>query len=233
MRSHEPVFADIHQPFSGALVYVPSYHEESNPGVMHALVRAHPLGTWVTLGANGLIANHIPFILDASRGPYGTLRAHVSRANTVWNEFSTSVPSIVMFQGPQGYITPSWYPSKQAEGKVVPTWNYAVVHATGVPVVIQDRDWILQTISDLTDQGESSRAEPWKVSDAPEEFIQRLLGAIVGIEIPITEITGKWKVSQDEALVDRLGTVRGLMERDDPNSSALSGLVAARIADLS
>jgi transcriptional regulator len=210
-------------------VYVPSYHEESNLSVLHALIRAHPLATWVTLGVNGLIANHIPFILDTTRGKYGTLRAHVSRANTVWKELSNTLPSIIMFHGPQSYITPSWYPTKQVEGKVVPTWNYAVVHAHGIPKVIQDRDWILQAITDLTNQSESPRSEPWKVSDAPDEFINRLLGAIVGIEIPITEITGKWKVSQDEALPDRVGTAAGLLQLGDPSSLVLSGLVAARI----
>jgi transcriptional regulator len=211
-------------------VYVPSYHEETNLDVLHGLMRAHPLGAWVTLGAAGLTANHIPFVLDTSRGQYGTLRAHVSRANTVWKELSTTVPSIVMFQGPQSYITPSWYPTKPAEGKVVPTWNYAVVHAHGTPIVIHDRDWILQAITDLTNQSESQRLEPWKVSDAPHEFIDRLLGAIVGIEIPISEITGKWKVSQDEALPDRIGTAEALLKLDDPNSRALSDLVSARIA---
>jgi transcriptional regulator len=210
-------------------VYIPSYHEESNLNVQHALIQSHPLATWVTVGANGLIANHIPFILDTSRGKFGTLRAHVSRANTVWKELSSSVPSIVMFQGPQSYITPSWYPTKQIEGKVVPTWNYAVVHAHGVPAVIEDRDWILQAITDLTNQSESPRSEPWKVSDAPDEFINRLLGAIVGIEIPITQISGKWKVSQDEALADRLGTAEGLLQLGDPSSLVLSGLVTERI----
>ena len=125
-------------------MYIPSRHAETDVGVLHALVREHPFGAWVTLGAEGLIANHLPFVLDAAQGPYGTLRAHVARANPVWQTLSTTVPSIVMFQGPQSYISPSWYPTKQIDGKVVPTWNYAVVHAHGTPVVRQDKDWLLQ-----------------------------------------------------------------------------------------
>ncbi len=208
-------------------MYVPSYHEELDLSVLHALIQAHALGAWVTLGPAGLIANHIPFVLDTSRGKYGTLRAHVSRANKVWQQLSTAVPSVVMFQGPASYITPSWYPGKQVDGKVVPTWDYAVVHAHGTPAVIQDRDWILQVIVDLTNQSEAARPQPWKVSDAPAEFVDRLARAIVGIEIPITEIVGKWKVSQDEALPDRIGTANGLFELGDANSQALSRLVAA------
>lgn len=210
-------------------MYIPPYHEEQNLDVLHGLMRAHPLGAWVALGPAGLTANHLPFVLDATRGPYGTLRAHVSRENPVWQALSTAVPSIVMFQGPQSYITPSWYPTKPIDGKVVPTWNYAVVHAHGTPAVIHDRDWLLQAVTDLTRQSEAHRPDPWKVSDAPREFIDKLLGAIVGIEIPISEIHGKWKVSQDEALPDRIATAKALLQLDDPNAKALSGLVSGRI----
>jgi transcriptional regulator len=210
-------------------MYLPAYHEEKDLAVLHALIHAHPLGTWVSMTDDGLDANHIPFILDKSRGEFGVLRAHVARANPIWKMLSSSVPSIITFQGPQSYITPNWYPTKQIAGKVVPTWNYTVVHAHGIPTVIQDRDWILQMVSDLTDQNESPQQAPWKVADAPEEFIQRLLGAIVGIEIPITAIKGRWKLSQDEALEDRVGTVQGLLETGTTNDLALSELVRSRI----
>lgn len=216
-------------------MYLPTYHEEKDLDVLHTLIQNHPLGTWVSMTDGGLDANHIPFVLDKSRGEFGVLRAHVARANPIWKTLSLSVPSIVTFQGPQSYITPNWYPSKQIAGKVVPTWNYTVVHAHGIPTVIHDRAWILQMVSDLTDRNEastslnSSAAAPWKVSDAPEEFIQRLLGAIVGIEIPITAIKGRWKLSQDEAREDRLGTVKGLRDNGTTNSIALSDLVNSRI----
>lgn len=146
----------------------------------------------------------------------------------MWHTLNAA-PSLVIFQGPQTYITPNWYPSKQLDGKVVPTWNYAVVHAHGTAKIIHDREWLLQTVTDLTNQHESAQASPWKVADAPAEFIDRLLGAIVGIEIPITRIVGKWKVSQDEARADRLGTAEALAKFGDANSLAMSGLVSARV----
>nr|WP_314863581.1 FMN-binding negative transcriptional regulator [uncultured Undibacterium sp.] len=220
-------------------MYLPTYHEEKDLDVLHTLIQTHPLGTWVSMTNSGLDANHIPFILDKSRGEFGVLRAHVARANPIWKMLSSDVPSIVTFQGPQSYITPNWYPTKQIAGKVVPTWNYTVVHAHGIATAIEDREWILQMVSDLTDHNEASTAlgskvsAPWKVSDAPEEFIQRLLGAIVGIEIPITAIKGRWKLSQDEAMEDRIGTAKGLREVDTTNSIALSDLVNSRIDILS
>jgi transcriptional regulator len=210
-------------------MYVPKHHEEIDLQVMHTLIQAHSLGAWVTLDDNGFNADHIPFILDGSRGQHGTLRAHVARANPVWQTLNAAAPSLVIFQGPQTYITPNWYPSKQLNGKVVPTWNYAVVHAHGTAKIIHDRDWLSQTITDLTNQHESAQALPWKVSDAPAEFIDRLLDAIVGIEIPITRIVGKWKVSQDEARPDRLSTSEALAKLGDANSLAMSDLVFSRI----
>lgn len=210
-------------------MYLPSHHEEKDLSVLHALIQAHPLGAWVTLDDEGFTANHIPFILDASRGQHGTLRAHVARANPVWQTLNAAAPSLVIFQGAQTYITPNWYPSKQLNGRVVPTWNYAVVHAHGTAKIIHDRGWLLQTITDLTNQNESGQPAPWKVADAPAEFIDRLVGAIVGIEIPITRIVGKWKVSQDEAIADRLGTAEALARLGDANSLAMSGLVSSRV----
>src|SRR5712671_3614233 len=177
-------------------MYVPKHHDESDTTVLHALIRAQPLGTWVTLSEGGLLANHIPFLLDPARGEYGTLIGHVARANPAWQGFSKTVDSIVAFQGPQTYITPSWYPSKHANGKAVPTWNYAVVHAHGMPCAIEDREWLLRHVTQLTDVHEAGQALPWKVSDAPQEYRDKMLQAIVGIEIPIAKLVGKWKVSQ-------------------------------------
>ncbi|MCV2369067.1 FMN-binding negative transcriptional regulator [Roseateles oligotrophus] len=210
-------------------MYIPPYHAETDLDTVQSLIDAQPLGAWVTLSPDGLIANHIPFILDRSRGEFGVLRAHVSRANTVWQRFSTEQDSLVMFQGPQSYITPSWYPTRLSEGKVVPTWNYAVVHAHGRPRAIEDPRWILQLLKDLTEHSEAGQAMPWKVADAPQEFIERLARAVVGIEIPITKLQGKWKLSQDEAMPDRLGTVAGLAALGDANSLALARLVEEQI----
>lgn len=211
-------------------MYVPKHHEETDLATLHALIRFHPLGAWVTQGDGELLANHIPFFLDAERGECGTLVGHVARANPVWESFSTTVDSVVIFQGAQTYITPSWYPSKHAHGKAVPTWNYAVVHAHGLPRVIQDREWLLRHVAQLTDTHEADQALPWKVSDAPEEFVERLLGAIVGIEIPIAKLVGKWKVSQNRPESDKLGVVAGLLARDDEPSKQMAGMVGRHVA---
>jgi transcriptional regulator len=211
-------------------MYVPKYHEDSDISVLHALIRSQPLGTWVTHSDGELLANHIPFLLDPSRGAQGTLIGHVARANPAWQSFSKTVNSVVAFQGPQTYITPSWYPSKHAHGKAVPTWNYAVVHAHGMPRAIEDRDWLLQHVNQLTDVHESDQALPWKVSDAPQEFTEKLLQAIVGIEIPIVKLVGKWKVSQNRPAPDKLGVVAGLIARDDTQSKEMASLVSQHVS---
>jgi transcriptional regulator len=195
----------------------------------HALIEAHPLGAWVTPSDNGLLANHIPFLLDRSRGQSGTLLGHVSRANPVWKQLLNSAQSVVMFQGPQSYITPAWYPSKLDDGKVVPTWNYCVAHAHGVARAIDDRDWLYEMLVRLTAFSESSRELPWKVTDAPADFIDRLARAVVGIEIPIDRLVGKLKLSQDEALQDRLGTVTGLVTEGTENAARMAALVRQAI----
>jgi len=210
-------------------MYVPAPNEETRIPVMHTLVRAHPLGTWVTPADEGLIANHIPFLIDAERGEFGTLVGHVARANPVWKTFSKTADSLVIFQGPQAYITPSWYPGKQEHGKVVPTWNYVVVHAHGIPCAIEDRDWLLQHVTQLTAAHEAGESSPWKVSDAPPAYIDSMLRAIVGIEIPITKLVGKWKVSQNRSNADRRGVVEGLIARGDEASVEMAELVKTRL----
>jgi len=206
-------------------MYVPKHFEEREIMVLHALIRSHPLGAWVTQAAGALVVNHIPFLVDSEKGEHGTLIGHVARANPIWNSFSLEMDSMVIFQGPQGYISPSWYPSKHEHGKTVPTWNYAVVHAQGMPRAIEDRDWLLRHVTQLSDFHESTQAVPWNVSDAPPDYIDTMLNAIVGIEIPITTIAGKWKVSQNRTLPDKLGTIAGLEARADTNSREVAALV--------
>ncbi|MSQ51934.1 MAG: FMN-binding negative transcriptional regulator [Betaproteobacteria bacterium] len=206
-------------------MYLPKIHEETDISVLQALIEAHPLGTWVTECEGELVANHIPFLFDASRGELGTLICHVARANSAWHTFSTTVESLIIFQGPQTYITPSWYPSKHAHGKAVPTWNYAVVHAQGMPRTIEDREWLLRHVNELTDVHEAGQTLPWKVSDAPKDFVEQMLERIVGIEIPLTRLIGKWKVNQNRPEADKLGVIAGLQERDDAQSLAMAALV--------
>ncbi len=183
-------------------MYVPSHFVESRTEVMHALIAAHPLGTLVTHGAGGLEADHIPFEI-ASAGPdapHGMLRAHVARANPLWKKDGDVM---VVFQGASAYISPSLYEEKTVSGKVVPTWNYAVVHAHGPLRAIEDPVWLLGLLDRLSAAHERTRAMPWKIEDAPRQFIDKLLGAIVGIEIPVQRMQGKWKMSQNRSENDR------------------------------
>jgi transcriptional regulator len=206
-------------------MYLPAHFEESRVDVMHQLIRDHALGTLVTFGADGLIANHVPFEIDPDPAPFGTLRAHVARANPVWKAFSREVEPLVIFQGAQSYITPSWYQTKKETGKVVPTFNYIVVHAYGSMQVIEDAAWLRKFVGGLTDRFESARAQPWAVTDAPEDFITMQLRAIVGIEIQLTRLVGKWKTSQNRPPVDQAGVVAGLRESDDAVAHAMAAAV--------
>lgn len=208
-------------------MYQPSHFKEERFDLLRGLIDAHPLGALVTLAAGGIDANHIPFLLDPEPSPHGTLRAHVARANVVWRQLPGDAEALVIFQGPQRYITPSWYPRKQQSGKVVPTWNYLLVHAYGRPRAIEDREWLRQFVTRLTDRFEGARPAPWKVSDAPADYVDAQLGAIVGIEIPVTRLIGKWKVSQNQPAADREGVVRGLRESGHPADAEMADWVAS------
>lgn len=206
-------------------MYVPSHFAESRVDVLHDLIRTHPFGALVVLASGGLDANHIPFEIDPEPAPFGTLRGHVARANPVWHDFSAQVEALVLFQGAHAYISPAWYATKKEHGKVVPTWNYAVVHAHGPLRVIDDREWLRQFVGKLTDRHEATRSDPWKVTDAPAEFIDTMVAAIVGIEIPIAKLTGKWKVSQNRPEKDRAGVVEGLAHPPSDLATSMAQLV--------
>jgi len=182
----------------------------------------------VVLGQTELIANHIPLLLDSTQGQHGTLRGHVARSNPVWRNFDSPLEALAVFQGPQAYVSPSWYPSKQADGKVVPTWNYAVVHAYGKPQVMEDPQWLHGHLTRLTAEHESGRSEPWHVADAPEDYIQQMMKGVVGIEMRIDRIQGKWKVSQNRRIADRLGVIAGLEAQDSGSSRVMAALVGER-----
>jgi transcriptional regulator len=209
-------------------MYQPPAFREDRLEVLHALMRAHPLGLLVTVGTRGLVANPIPFVLDAAVSERGTLKGHLARANPQWHDFDAAHEAMVIFQGPQHYITPSWYASKRETGKVVPTWNYAMVHAYGPLHVRDDRDWLAQQIAELTATQETPRAAPWAVSDAPADFIASQIKGIVGLEIPISRIEGKWKVSQNRPEADREGVIEGLNGEGGDAGLAMAELVQAR-----
>lgn len=191
-------------------MYVPEHFRVEDVGEMHALMRADPFATLVTHGANGLTATHLPTLFKPDDGPHGTIEAHVARPNDQWKTFDPEVDALAIFTGPQTYITPNWYPSKAVEGKVVPSWNYAAVHAYGRVTVISDADWLKTHVGALTRQQETGRPEPWSIDDAPERFIEGLTRGIVGIRIEITRLEGKAKMSQNREAADRAGVIDGL-----------------------
>ena len=211
-------------------MYQPPHFREDDLGVQHDLIRAHPLGLLVSAGASGLVANPIPFLIDPDASALGTLRCHLARANGQWRDLAAVDDCLVVFQGPQDYVTPSWYATKRETGKVVPTWNYATVHARGRPRVIEDAAWLRRQIADLTDLREAGRPEPWAVDDAPRAFTDAQLKGIVGIEIPVAQIVGKWKVSQNRPAADRDGVVAGFRAAGDGDGMAeeMAALVQAR-----
>ena len=203
-------------------MYLPEHFAEQRVDLLHRLISEHPVGALVVSTAAGLEANHLPFELDAEPAPFGTLRGHVARANPVWHQFTRGVEALVIFHGPQAYISPSWYPSKEMTGEVVPTYNYLAVHGYGEIKIIHEREWLRALVTRLTDRFEANRAAPWRVSHAPATFIDKQLSAIVGIEIPLTKLIGKWKVSQNRPAADRAGVVAGLSERNDADSLAIA-----------
>jgi len=209
-------------------MYNPPHFQEERTDVLHSLIREHSLAAVITMGPEGLIANHIPLILDAEAGPLGTLRGHVSRMNPQWRDSLPHVSALAIFQGPSAYITPSWYPSRQEAGKVVPTYNYVVVHAHGTLRTYEDPELLLRNVRALTELHEAPFAQRWSVDDAPEDFIRGQLKGIVGIEIPIARLEGKWKVSQNRLAADRQGVIDGLHESGDVKSLAMADQVASR-----
>ncbi len=209
-------------------MYLPSHFEESRVEVLHQLMRTHPLGLLITqskphaeAGPAPIEANALPFHLDSGRGLQGTLVAHVARANPVWREARTDAEVVVVFQGPQAYISPGWYATKRETGKVVPTWNYVLVEARGRLIVRDDAAWVHALVSTLTDLHEADRPAPWKVTDAPDDYIAATQRAIVGIEVELSSLKGKWKVSQNRSAADRAGVVQGLTALGKEDAASL------------
>lgn len=210
-------------------MYQPPHFNEDSPLAMQCLIRAFPLGLLVTSCASGLTANAIPFSLDPEAGEQGVLRCHVARANTQWKEIGDGLDALVVFQGAQHYVHPGWYETKRATGKVVPTWNYAMVQVKGHARVMDDGAWLARQIRDLTDMMEGAYPKPWAVDDAPEPYIEAQMRGIVGIEIAITAMHGKWKVSQNRNDADVEGVIEGLHALQDDEAKAMAALVEASL----
>lgn len=205
-------------------MFLPPIFREDRPAVMHGLMRAHPFATLVCSVDGTLTADHVPLALHPELSENGTLRGHLSAANPL-AKAAGPLEALAIFQGPHAYVTPSWYPSKQEHGKVVPTWNYAVVHARGPLRFEQEPDWLMAHLADLSARQENHRADPWAITDAPPDFMARQLKGIIGVEIEIAALDGKWKVSQNRSAPDRQGVVQGLLGEDAAQAAAMSDLV--------
>ena len=212
-------------------MYLPAHFNETRTEVMQALMRAHPLCTLVTQCESGLVANHLPVQTLDEPAPLGCIRGHVARANPLWRDYRAETQALAIFQGPQIYISPSFYPSKAKTGQVVPTWNYAVVHASGTLRFIQDAGWLRDFVSGLTATHEAPRTLPWKIDDAPAPYIDQMLGLIVGFEFSVATLSGKWKVSQNRSQADRQGVMHNLQNAHDADSREMAAMVAASASE--
>jgi transcriptional regulator len=205
-------------------MYIPKHFDEPRVEVMHELIRARPLATIVTFDTQGLNANHIPLHLSGEPAPFGTLRGHVARSNNIHSD----IEALVIFHGPDAYISPSFYSTKSETGKVVPTWNYVVVHAYGTLQLIDDASWVRTQLEILTNHNEKNFPDPWAVSDAPHDYTEKLIEMVVGIEILITKLSGKWKVSQNQPLKNQTSVIEGLQNSELPDSNAIAEFVRQR-----
>ena len=214
-------------------MYLPAAFEETDERVLREFIRAHPLATFVSIDRDELCANHFPMLLETGDDGKRVLRGHVARANALWQGLGSGARALAIFHNAGVYVTPSWYPSKQESGRVVPTWNYVAVHVSGNARAVDDPQWLRSFLTRLTDANESARAVPWKITDAPADHIERQLKAIVGIEVAITQIAGKWKVSQNRTAKDAQGVVAGLREQGDAASLTMAEWVARRASSSS
>jgi transcriptional regulator len=202
-------------------VYIPPLHQEDRVDVLHDAIRRTGLATLVTLTGAGLIASHVPMLLDPDPAPYGTLLGHLARPNPQARGATPGVQALAIFQGPDAYITPSWYATKRETGTVVPTWNYVTIHAYGPVEFFNDTERLRAIVTRLTEREEAARAEPWAVTDAPADFIDGMLKGIVGFVLPIARLEGKWKMSQNRPAEDRAGVVDGLEDAGREDVAAL------------
>ncbi|WP_019867849.1 FMN-binding negative transcriptional regulator [Methylovulum miyakonense] len=210
-------------------MYQPAQFVQPSLEAMHGLIRQQPLATLVTLANDGLNANHIPLHLSDAPLPFGTLRGHVARANPLWHDLDPEPEVLAIFHGPNTYISPSWYATKQETGKVVPTWNYTVVHAYGQLQVVDDASWLRSQLEALTNQHEAAFPEPWAVADAPHEFTEKLMEAIIGIELVITRLSGKWKVSQNQPPCNQASVAEGLSASGQLDAAGMAALIKAGV----
>ncbi|HEV2608876.1 MAG TPA: FMN-binding negative transcriptional regulator [Noviherbaspirillum sp.] len=207
-------------------MYVQKIFEETRTDVLHALMSDHPMASLVVQVDGRLEANNVPFEIDRATGPLGTLRCHVARASGFWRTHSPHVEAMVIFQGPNAYISPRWYVNGQKSGKVLPGWNYAVVHAYGRLRVMDDEQWLMAHLANLALPNEAAREKPWRLDEAPVDFVRAAATHIIGLEMTISELVGKWHVSQHRTPADRESVVAALMEEKKPGAAGIARLIA-------
>jgi transcriptional regulator len=207
------------------LMYLPSAFIEADLATLHRQIEGTRLATLVTFGERGLQANHVPLLLNPEEGPNGTLHGHLSKANPQWREMEAGAEMLVIFQGPDAYVSPSFYPSKAEHGQAVPTWNYLAIHAYGIPEVVHDVDRLRTLVSTLTAKHEAGRPKPWTLEDAPADYIAKMLNAIVGFTIPIGRLEGKRKLTQNRSAADIAGVREGLAASSELNDNEIARLM--------
>jgi transcriptional regulator len=203
-------------------VYIPRHFAEERTDVLHAAIERAEFGTLVTLGAEGLIATHLPLVLEPGDGALGTLYGHVARGNSQWRDHVADVQALAIFLGPHAYVSPAWYATRL---KVVPTWNYLAVHAYGPLSTFDDAERLRSHVARLTRRQESGRGDPWRLAGQPDDFVASMLKGIVGVEIPIQRLEGKWKMSQNRPEADRLGAIDGLSASENPTEQAVAAIM--------
>lgn len=206
-------------------MYIPKPFEERKLDRLHKFIEAYPLATWVSYAEGDLNVDHVPFVLDTSNTANGVLYGHIARANPIWRQYARSTRHVLVFRGPQTYVSPNWYPSKEEHGRAVPTWNYTIVTVYGRPRFIHDRNWLISHLSQLSDFNERAQSTPWSYSDAPAEFAEKLLKGVVGVEIPIEKIEGKFKANQTSTDQDKIGVIAGLREWGGDEKLAMAAIV--------
>lgn len=209
-------------------MYIPPLNREDDISELRRFVQANPLCTLVSLTGRGLVATHIPVVLHETSSGFGVLRGHVARANSHWRDSNADVETLAIFTGPQHFISASWYPGKKTHGREVPTWNYVAVHAYGRLRVVEDHDWLLDHLKSLVDENERIAEFPWAVSDAPPDYIAGEMRAIVGIELEVSRVEGKWKASQNRNDEDAAAAIGGLQSLGTPSSEAMCELIRER-----
>lgn len=213
-------------------MYLPRHFEETRSEVLQAFMREHPLATIVVSDAAGLSADHVPLHLRPGQGPHGTLIGHVARANPLWRKAAAAanggLDTLVLFQGTQHYISPGWYASKAKDGRVVPTWNYAVVHVQGRLKAIDDAGWLRGVLEELTGVHEAGRTPPWQMDDAPEDYVAKMMRAVVGIEVEIHGLVGKFKLSQNKSVEDQDSMIHGLLADGSPEATGMASVMRSR-----